>query len=248
MPKQTETCELCGKTFEAWPSQKRRFCSRSCQGVVNGRVAWGRRVVRPGRPRLGETVPCMECGTLVYRGPAEAAKRTARYCSKACVDRARCKPPVIKACAVCGKEMRLKPSQAVLQCCSMDCRDRLRTKRPGDRLHNGKPIRYDRQGYVMVYEPNHPNKAFHGWQYEHRLVAEQTLGRYLRSDEHVHHLDGQKDRNDPDNLEVMDGLAHATLSLREYQEQVRGERAELEAARAELEEYRRRYGPLEDKD
>jgi len=36
----------------------------------------------------------------------------------------------------------------------------------------------------------------------HRIVAEQKLGRPLKADEVVHHLDGDKRNNSPDNIRV----------------------------------------------
>ena len=36
----------------------------------------------------------------------------------------------------------------------------------------------------------------------HRIVAEQKLGRLLNADEVVHHLDGDKRNNSPDNIRV----------------------------------------------
>lgn len=58
-------------------------------------------------------------------------------------------------------------------------------------------------GYVYIYVPEHP-AAFPGRPYvqQHRLVMEEKLGRYLESDEVVHHLDGNRMNNDIDNLEV----------------------------------------------
>lgn len=47
--------------------------------------------------------------------------------------------------------------------------------------------------------------------HEHRVVAEQKIGRPLRSDEHVHHIDGNKHNNHPDNLEVMTRSEHLRL-------------------------------------
>lgn len=44
--------------------------------------------------------------------------------------------------------------------------------------------------------------------HEHRVVAEQELGRPLRSNEHVHHIDENKHNNDPSNLQVVDAKDH----------------------------------------
>jgi hypothetical protein len=40
---------------------------------------------------------------------------------------------------------------------------------------------------------------------------EEMLGRRLRSDEHVHHRNGKRWDNRPENLEVMDARDHARL-------------------------------------
>jgi len=39
-----------------------------------------------------------------------------------------------------------------------------------------------------------------GYVREQRLVMEAKLGRYLTPEEVVHHIDGDKENNDPDNL------------------------------------------------
>ena len=47
--------------------------------------------------------------------------------------------------------------------------------------------------------------------HEHRVVAEQILGRALMRNEIVHHLDGNKQNNDPTNLQVMTQSEHLKL-------------------------------------
>jgi len=56
-------------------------------------------------------------------------------------------------------------------------------------------------GYIKVYAPDHPDST-QGAIFEHRLVASQKLGRRLTKDEVVHHINGNKQDNRPDNLEV----------------------------------------------
>ena len=45
----------------------------------------------------------------------------------------------------------------------------------------------------------------------HRLIAEQTIGRPLTSNEVVHHIDGNKQNNDPANLVVLTRAEHSKL-------------------------------------
>lgn len=77
-------------------------------------------------------------------------------------------------------------------------------------LNNLKPMNCEVLGYKIVYMPSHPfsNKSG-GWVYLHRLIMENNLNRYLYSDEHVHHLDGNKHNNDINNLELLSKAVHA---------------------------------------
>ena len=61
------------------------------------------------------------------------------------------------------------------------------------------------KGYIIVYRPDHPNANKHGRLPEHRLVMSEILGRPLRDDETVHHKNGVRSDNRPENLEVWTG-------------------------------------------
>lgn len=58
-------------------------------------------------------------------------------------------------------------------------------------------------GYVMVQRRDHPNsRNKSGSILEHRLVMSEKLGRPLRADENVHHINGERTDNRPSNLEL----------------------------------------------
>lgn len=56
--------------------------------------------------------------------------------------------------------------------------------------------------YIVVQVPNHPGAQKNGYVPEHRLVMEKMLGRYLTAEETVHHINGVRNDNRPENLEL----------------------------------------------
>lgn len=83
---------------------------------------------------------------------------------------------------------------------------------------NGGSTYLDSHGYVWEKAPEHPKCNSHGYIQQHRLVAEQKLGRFLSGLEVVHHKDQNRANNSPENLEV---LASRALHGIEHAEDVR---------------------------
>ena len=71
--------------------------------------------------------------------------------------------------------------------------------------------RNDGQGYVMLRRPEHPMAQSNGYVYEHRLVMSEHIGRILEKGEEVHHINGIRDDNRPENLTVIKSGKHQKL-------------------------------------
>jgi hypothetical protein len=80
----------------------------------------------------------------------------------------------------------------------------------GHHMRNRGVTHQHSDGYVMVYAPDHPRAHGHSV-YEHFLVAEKALGRFLKHPEEVHHVDGNPANNTPSNLVVCPNRAYHML-------------------------------------
>lgn len=74
-----------------------------------------------------------------------------------------------------------------------------RTKEKNYKWRGG--ISHHMSGYILIKVDNHPFASKIGsYVLEHRLVMEAKIGRYLTSEEVVHHINGIKNDNRPENL------------------------------------------------
>lgn len=66
-------------------------------------------------------------------------------------------------------------------------------------------------GHIRCYTPNHPRAWDDRCMYEHIIIAERKIGRFLVEGEVVHHVNMDPGDNNPDNLLVCDYREHARL-------------------------------------
>lgn len=126
-----------------------------------------------------------------------------------------------KQCLRCAKEFFKSNDGSYRQFdgrkfCSRTCS--LKSRKGEKRINSSKEKHHQWKGgkikrnvgYVLLHRPEHPFCQSHGYVLEHRLIMEKHLGRYLHPKEVIHHMNGIKDDNRLENLELIkDQSEHA---------------------------------------
>lgn len=81
--------------------------------------------------------------------------------------------------------------------------------------HNG--------GYVLAYVPKHPKAHTDGYVMLHTVLMERFLGRYLKPNEVVHHINHNRQDNRLENLKLMDKKEHMRMHMTERYEKRRND-------------------------
>jgi hypothetical protein len=90
----------------------------------------------------------------------------------------------------------------------------------GDKHNCWKGGRIIQSGYIQVNQPEHHRASSSGYVYEHTLVAEKALGKSLPFGAVVHHIDSNRQNNNPSNLVICQNhsyhrLLHCRMKVRE---------------------------------
>lgn len=161
---------------------------------------------------------CKTCGKLywTYRD-----KKHTKFCSHKCSIK-----KVKRICKNCNKNFLVYLCKKSSNFCSRQCFYAWikAGHRKGKNSNAWKGGIYKRNGYIFIYKPNHPhnNKKYVA---EHRLRMELKIGRYLFPYEIVHHINGKKDDNRIENLQLLpEAGQHNKRVQKVYQENKKNEK------------------------
>lgn len=178
-----------------------------------------------------ERVRCAVCGQTIDSPPSWGKV----YCSDSCRQSV-LRPFKVKLCEKCGTEFT--PTGPASRFCSIDCREKsvrkectfcgtvfyvsmlLRNQKTCSNECRYAAIRENRRptlkgGYLVTsVSKDTPGARSDRRMLEHRYVMMQKIGRPLLPTESVHHIDGDKTNNSPDNLELWHGVGNQPKGVR----------------------------------
>jgi hypothetical protein len=207
-------CLTCKKEFYMRPNTVGKFCSHKCYAL-----SLIKRVKRI----------CKQCGRIFDIQP----RRTKIFCNPKCQAKFITKR-IKRICKICHKSFEAIPyhiKRGEGKFCSHPCYSKSLIGRPLSEETKKKLTKYrgrlasnwqggkriDKDGYITIYQPNHPFATKNNSVLEHRLIIEKAIGHYLNKSEVCHHINGKRDDNRLQNLMVFKSYsAHRLFHLKPH--------------------------------
>lgn len=199
-----KNCPICGKEFYVFPSSNRTYCSSQCYGAsVKGKIKSNHRpLIYPEKGKqylkTGSIIDWDSISREIFPGNTSTHPAIKVTCGK-------CQQ--VRSTVLWNLRRQLKNPLYTGFCA--DCWRGLRWSEKG---RYRPELRKPHRGYIKLFVPDHPMADKRGEVFEHRLVMSEILGRPLRHYEHVHHKNGNKGDNRPENLELVEAGKHALIT------------------------------------
>src|SRR3990167_1308226 len=147
-----------------------------------------------------EILTCDRCHNKFERYPSQV-KRGGKFCSRKCQNKLLGENRQCGTCQVVYYVSKNKLNRGEGKFCSRKCKAEWQRGHTGDKNPNWRGGRCVFDEYIYI----RTNGRYIG---EHRLVMEKHLGRTLKPDEQVNHINGNKTDNRVENLEVLSISEH----------------------------------------
>ena len=144
---------------------------------------------------------CLICNKQFFTKPSQIKNGDGKYCSKFCYHKSWIgRKHSQKTIAKMKKRIPSMLGKHLPQWLKDKISESLKKRQlVGSKNSNWKGGKRIDNGYICIYKPDHPF-ANGNYVYEHRFIMEQHLGRYLKPEERVHHIDSNKINNRIENL------------------------------------------------
>ncbi len=106
-----------------------------------------------------------------------------------------------------GLKLGLRPHSKRVRCCG---KPRI-YRGPENSLYKGRKLwqnRKRRTAYWFLYRPNHPRANKRGYVKASHVIVEEKMGRLLKPEEIVHHINFDSVDDQPENLAVLTAISH----------------------------------------